>query len=101
MGASGGKLILKKEFLAKLIEIKETVYLCNIWRIRNPNLRRFTFRQNHVSGFIEQRLDFFLIFNILQESVIKTDILGSFCTDHSPILFSLQLKDMPTRGKGF
>ena len=74
----------------------------DIWRIRNPNLRRFTFWQNHVSGgFIERRLDFFLISNILQESIIKTDVLTSFCTDHSPIFFSLQLKDMPIRGKGF
>ena len=64
-------------------------------------MKRFTFRQNHVSGFIERRLDFFLISNVLQESIIKTDVLASFCTDHSPILFSLQLKDMPTRGKGF
>ena len=64
-------------------------------------MKRFTFRQNHVSGFVEQRLDFFLISNILQESVIKTDVFASFCTDHSPIFFFLQLKDMPTRGKGF
>ena len=99
--ASGGNPILKKKYLAKLIEIKETLYLCDIWRIRNPNVKRFTFRQNHVSGFVERRLDFFLISNILQESVIKTDVLASFCTDHSPIFFSLQLKDMPTRGKGF
>ena len=99
--ASGGNPILKKKYLAKLIEIKETLYLCDIWRIRNPNVRRFTFRQNRVSGFIEQRLDFSLISNIPQESIIKTDVLTSFCTDHSPIFFSLQLKDMPTRGKGF
>ena len=99
--ASGGNPILTRKSLAKLIEIKETLYLCDIWRIRNPNVKRFTFRQNHVSGFIERRLDFFLISNVLQESIIKTDVLASFCTDHSPILFSLQLKDMPTRGKGF
>ena len=99
--ASRRNPLLKKKSLAKLIEIKEALYLCDIWRIRNPNVRRFTFRQNHVSGFIERRLDFFLISNVLQESIIKTDVLASFCTDHSPILFSLQLKDMPTRGKGF
>ena len=70
-----------------------------IWRIGNPNVKHFTFRQNHVSGFIEQSLDFFLIFNIQQESIIKTDVLASFCIDHSPIFF--QLKDMSTRGKDF
>ena len=43
---------------------KKTLYLCDIWRIRNPNVIRFTLQQNHVSGFTEQRLDFFLISNI-------------------------------------
>ena len=76
--ASRRNPLLKKESLAKLIEIKEALYLCDIWRIRNPNVSRFTFWQNHVSGFIESRLDFFLISNILQESIIKADILASF-----------------------
>ena len=58
-------------------------------------------RLEKISGFIERRLDLFLISNILQESIIKTDVLASFSTDHSPIFFSLQLKDMPARGKGF
>ena len=75
--------------------------MCDIWRIRNPNLKQFAFRQNHVSGFIKRRLVFFLISNILQESIIKTDVLASFCADLSPIFFSLQLKDMLTRGKDF
>ena len=76
--ASRRNPLLKRKSLAKLIEIKEALYLCDIWRIRNPNVSRFTFWQNHVSGFIESRLDFFLISNILQESIIKADILASF-----------------------
>ena len=75
--------------------------MCDIWRKRNPNVKRFTFQQNHLSGFTERRLDFLLISNILQESIIKTNVLASFRTDHSPIVFSLQLKNMPTWGKGF
>ena len=43
LDTSGGNPILKKKSLAKLIEIKEALYLFDIWRIRNPNLRRFTF----------------------------------------------------------
>ena len=96
--ASGGNPILKKKFLVK---IKETLYLCDVWKIRNPVARRFTFLRNHVFGSIEGRLDFFLTSNILQESIIKTDVLVFFCSDHSLIFFSLQLKDMPTRGKDF
>ena len=66
--ASGGNSILKTKCLAKLIEIKETLYLYN-WRIRNPNERGFTFRQYHVSDFIKEGLIFFLISNMLEESL--------------------------------
>ena len=65
---------------------------CDIWRIRNPSMRCFTFRQNHVSSIIERKL---------QESIIKTDILASFCTDHPSKCFSLQSKDIPTWGNIF
>ena len=92
---------MRLKSIAELTVIKKTLYLCDIWRIRNPNVRRFTLQQNHVSGFIEQRLDFFLISNMLQESIIKTDVLASFCADHSPIFFSLQLKNVQLREKAF
>ena len=72
----------------------------DIWRIRNPKIKRFTFRQQHISGFIQRRLDYFFLSNLLQESVNKTDILAAFSTDHSPLLFSLKLRTDENRGKG-
>ena len=90
---------LKKKSLAKLIEIKESLYLCNIWRIRNPSVKHFTFWQNHVSDFIERQLDFFKISNILQEFVIKTDVLASFCTDRLPIFFFFTIKRYANSGE--
>ena len=68
---------------------------------KSLNLGRFTCRQNHSSSFIEWRLDFFHISNILQEFVKNTDVLAFFGTDHSPNVFSLELKDMILCGKGF
>ena len=65
LDASGENSILKRKSLATLIEIKETLCLCDIWKIRNPNVKLFTLWQNHVSSFIEQSLDFFLISNVL------------------------------------
>ena len=38
--------------------------------------------------------------NVLQERVKKTDILASFATDHSPILFSLNQMSEFSHGKG-
>ena len=62
---SGGNPSFKQKSVAKLIEIIETFNLCDIWRIRNPKTRRFTFRQQHCSGFIQRRLDYIFISNFL------------------------------------
>ena len=96
-----GKQVNKKRTIAKLIQITtENLDLCDIWRIRNPKRKRFTFRQHHSTGFIQRRLDYFFISNSLQESTKTTDTLAAFSTDHSPITFSLcHLKEFP-RGKG-
>ena len=49
--------------IAKFIEFKEKFDFCDIWRIRNPKTKRFTFRQKHVSGLIQRRLHHFCISN--------------------------------------
>ena len=98
--ASGGNPVLKKKSIAKLIQLKEKFSLCDIWRIRNPKVKRFTFRQHHKSGFIQRRLDYFFISNNIQENVKDSDILVAFSTDHSPVIFSLLLNKDKNRGKG-
>ena len=56
-------------------------------------------RQNHYSGIIQRRLDFFFISNSLQEQVSSTDVTNAFCTDPSPILFTLsELNQSPRSG---
>ena len=50
--AQGRKPALKKKTLVKLMQIKEKFDLCDIWRIKNPNTKRYTFRQQHSSGYI-------------------------------------------------
>ena len=64
-------------------------------------LRKFTFRQNHSSGFIEHRLDYIVIFNCLQEFVNNTDILFALSTDHSPLFISLLSDKSDENGNGF
>ena len=67
----GRNSILRKKSLAKPTEKMETLDLRDIWRIRNCKLKPFTFHQNHVSGRTQRRLEYFLISNFLQESVIR------------------------------
>ena len=50
--------------------------------------------------YIQRRLSYFFIYNVLQESVKNPDVLAAFSTDHSPIMFSLFSKSEGTRGKG-
>ena len=70
------------------MQIKKKIDLCDIWRIRNPNTKHYTFCQQHSSGYCQRRLDYFFISNVLQESVKNPDVLAAFLTDHSP-MFSL------------
>ena len=47
--------------IIKLVDIKESLDICDIWRIRNPKRQNFTFRQNHSTGFIERGLDYIFV----------------------------------------
>ena len=83
-----------------MIELIESFELCDIRRIRNPTEKCFTFRQNHISGYIQRRLDYFFVSNKLQESINNTDILASLSTDHSSISFTLRRSQITVKGKG-
>ena len=49
----------------------------------------------------QERLDYFFISNVSQESVKNPDVLAAFLTDHSPIMFSLFSKSEGKRVKGY
>ena len=59
--AKGWKPLLKRKFIAKLVEIKESLDICDIWKITNPNTRNLLFIQNHSTEFKERRLDYIFI----------------------------------------
>ena len=71
LDGQGDNPILKKHTLAKTTQIIERLNLLDVWRIRNPKIKRFTLRQRHATGFIQRRLDYFFIFNQLQDTVKK------------------------------
>ena len=92
---------MKKTSSAKLIELKESYDLCDIWRVGNMKSRRFTFTQKHSSGFIQRRLDYIFTPNSLQELGTTTEILTPISSDHSAVIFSLSKGNDCLRGKGF
>ena len=81
--ADGGKPSIKLMSLAKFESIKQKLHLCDVWRIRNPDSRQFTYRSE--SPFLQCRLDYLFISNSIREDVNQTDILGSLNSDHSPV----------------
>ena len=57
--ADGGKPQLKINSLTKLLSIISERDLCDLFRERHPDTRRFTWRRKN--PFLERRLDYFLV----------------------------------------
>ena len=99
--AKGGSLCLKNKSVAKLIKIKAHFDLRDIWRLRNPDVKQFTCRQKHASGFIQRRLDYFFISNSIQDLITHADFFAALSTDHSPVTISISKSENRIHGHGF
>ena len=94
----GGKPKLKES--AKQIENICLLHdLVDIWRVRNPEIKRFTWRQK--TPLIQRRLDFWLADNALQEEIDQADIVPSIKSDHSAILLSINGIEEQIHGPSF
>ena len=99
MDKKGGIMITRQSIVDRIEEIQSVFNLHDIWRVKNPNLKSFTWSQK--SPFIFCRLDYWLISDALFDMVKGIDIVPSIKTDHSAI--SLHFKDLEnvSRGPGF
>ena len=70
----------------------------HIWRIRNPESKLFTWRQNN--PLIQRRLDFWLTSSNLQEEIENVDIVPAIRTDHSAITLSVNGIHVDETAKG-
>ena len=77
----------------------EMLDLIDIWRFRNPNIKRFTYRQK--TPLIQTRLDYFLMSNNLYDHISDVDIIPSVWSDHSCITMNLHLLPLQEKGRGF
>ena len=87
MDADGGRCIRKRRSVSKIEAIIDEYDLCDIWRVQNPKIHRFTWRATN--PLIQRRLDYFLISNSLQFYVLSTEIHSAISTDHSAIILSI------------
>ena len=98
LNARGGTPTLKRRSINKLIELNEMFDLCDIWR--NPKKRKYTFRQKHLSGIIQRRLDYIFVSQNFQEYVKKSDVINALSTDYSPVFCSIPKRNEFNKGKG-
>ena len=73
--------------------------LVDIWRVRNPESKRFTWRQKN--PFIQRRLDYWLIRDACQDDIEKSDIIPSINSDHSAIFLHFNCLDKQKHGPSF
>ena len=67
LDCSGGNAVLKDS--VKCVEdIMLNYDLVDIWRIRNPNSKKFSWRQKN--PIVQRRLDYWLISDLLQDDVV-------------------------------
>ena len=48
--------------MEKLIKIKELFDLDDIWKLRIPDAKQFSFRKKYAPGFMQRKLDYFFCF---------------------------------------
>ena len=85
--------------IATMQDLTERHNLCDVWRVRNPTNRRFTFRQKN--PFLQRCLDYIFVSNELQESVVNVEVLPSVNSDQSPIYFKLVENTSLSRGRSY
>ena len=88
LDADGGNPSLKSNSINVLNKIISENDLIDIWRVCHPEERRFTWRKKTL--FLRRRLDYFFLFNILQENIQKIDTLPGIQSDHFPVLVQLR-----------
>ena len=95
----GGILVLRKKVVERIEEIQTTFNLHDVWRVKNPQAKSFTWSQK--SPFIFCRLDYWLISNSLQDLIKDVNIIAAIRSDHSAIFLHLQEIEECQRGPGF
>ena len=91
--------ILKKNLFPKWLTLKITLKFTIFGGLEIPKTKDLLFGKIVVLALFNVYWPFF-VSNVLQESIYKEDVLASFCSDPSPILFALDMLKEDQRGKG-
>ena len=90
LDADGGNPKLKIQSITKLVSIMSENDLCDIFSVRNPEMKRYTWHRK--TPFKQRRLDYFLVSDHLQDQIDHVDIIASIQSDHSTLKLKVSLK---------
>ena len=99
MDKKGGVMTPRKTAVESISCMQSELDLIDIWRIKNPDTRSYTWSQKSPNVF--WRLDYWLISNNLQDFVKSTDIIPAIKTDHAAIDLVFTDIDTELKGPGF
>ena len=83
-----------------LLQMMNSHDLVDIWRLKHPDTKRYTWREKTRFGFAQSRIDYFLISCHLEFYVTPINILPSLKSDHSLLTLSLASSKYDIRGRG-
>lgn len=89
----------KIPLIQSIRELMEIFEIQDIWRMKNPVLKSFTWSNPTKNQF--SRIDYWLVSSNLQDQVTKVDIKFGIKTDHSAITLSIINEEAPFKGPGF
>jgi hypothetical protein len=94
MDRKGGNYTNWKTSVDILEEINGKLDTIDIWRVKNPDTARYTWRGKVRGELIQSRLDRMYISDTMQYNISKSDILPGLNSDHSMPVISIR----PTQG---
>ena len=95
----GGRVRTNDNAQAMVRKHMDTLGLVDIWRVKHPNTKQYTWRRRKPS-LIQCRLDFILISEELVNIVQESKIGSCFLSDHSIVSLSIKM-DSIKRGPGY
>ena len=99
LDSDGGSLEPKYSSISAVAQLQNSRDLIDIWYLRFPHTRRYTFRQPN--SFLQRRLDYFLVSDFLQDHTKHVDNIPAVNTDHSTIVLQLSKIEDPIRGPSY
>jgi hypothetical protein len=88
-------------FASRLNTIIEELNVMDIWRVLNPDTKRFTWRKKLHSAIQQSRLDYFIIANSVIYNVQECQVKTAMYSDHNPVQLTLRGKKDTMKGRGF